>query len=163
MKKIIAVLFFLALSIANAQNSDLPKMVLPSQFNSETFCKILTNAGFEILEKVYSNEINLNLVNGKKSECYLRWDSELEFLTFSNRRNFKDEISKEELEKLVADTNTFSHCKAQLLVEDNVIYGIVFTFDFWIKGGFVENALPNALANFKSECYEKSISNFVKE
>jgi hypothetical protein len=96
-------------------------------------------------------------------DCYLRWDSKKEFLTFSNYRYLKDEMSKEELDKFVSDTNTFSHYKAQLLVEDNVIYGIVFTSDFWIKDGFVENALLSALENFKREFSEKAILNFVKE
>lgn len=163
MKKIISLLFFVILSTTNAQNNVKPKGVLIQDYNTKTFCNILLNAGIEILEKDSHKEIKINLENGKKSECYIRWDSKNEFLTFSNYRDLKDGIERDELDKLVSDTNTFTHNKARLLVEDNLIYGIVFSFDFWIKDGFVEKALPSALANFKSECFEKSILNFVKE
>lgn len=162
-KYLLIVVVFISSLIANAQDEVLPKVVLTNDFNATTLCKILTNSEIEILEKDASNEIKINLGKDKKMECYLRWDSKKEFLTFSNYRNLKDAISKEELDKLVADTNTFSHYKAQYLVEDNVIYGIVFTSDFWIKDGFVENALLSALENFKREFSEKAILDFVKE
>lgn len=162
-KQLIILAIFISSLITNAQDNALPKVVLTNDFNSTTLCKILTNSEIEILEKDASNEIKINLSKDKRMDCYLRWDSKKEFLTFSNYRYLKDEISKEELDKFVSDTNTFSHYKAQLLVEDNVIYGIVFTSDFWVKGGFVENALLSALENFKREFSEKAILNFVKE
>jgi hypothetical protein len=162
-KYLLIVAVFICSLFANAQDNAIPKVVLANDFNSTILCKILTNSGIEILEKDASNEIKINLGKEKKMECYLRWDSKKEFLTFSNYLNLKDEISKEELDKLVADTNTFSHYKAQLLVEDNVIYGIVFTSDFWIKDDFVEEALLSALDNFKREFSENTILNFVKE
>lgn len=162
-KQFIILAVFISSLIANAQDNALPKVVLTNDFNSTTLCKILTNSEIEILEKDASNEVKINLGKDKRMDCYLRWDSKKEFLTFSNYRYLKDEMSKEELDKFVSDTNTFSHYKAQLLVEDNVIYGIVFTSDFWIKDGFVENALLSALENFKREFSEKAILNFVKE
>lgn len=162
-KYLLIVAVFISSLITNAQYNALPKVVLTNDFNSTTLCKILTNSEIEILEKDTSNEIKINLSKDKKMDCYLRWDSKKEFLTFSNYRYLKDEISKEELDKFVSDTNTFSHYKAQLLVEDNIIYGIVFTSDFWIKDGFVENALLSALENFKREFSENAILNFVKE
>jgi hypothetical protein len=162
-KQLIILAVFISSLIANAQDKVLPKVVQTNDFNSTKLCKILTNSGIEILEKDASNEIKINLGEDKRMDCYLRWDSKKEFLTFSNYRYLKDEMSKEELDKFVSDTNTFSHYKAQLLVEDNVIYGIVFTSDFWIKDGFVENALLSALENFKREFSEKAILNFVKE
>ncbi len=162
-RELIIVAVFISSLITNAQDNVLHKVVLINDFNSTTLCEILTNSGIEILEKEVSNEIKINLRNDKKMECYLRWDSKKEFLTFSNYRNLKDEISKEELDKFVSDINSFSHYKAQYLVEDNVIYGIVFTSDFWIKDGFVKDALLSALANFKREFSENTILNFVKE
>lgn len=162
-KQLIILAVFISSLIANAQEKDLPKVVQTNDFNATTLCKMLANSEIEILEKDASNEIKINLGKDKRMDCYLRWDSKKEFLTFSNYRNLKDEMSKEELDKFVSDTNTFSHYKAQLLVEDNVIYGIVFTSDFWIKEGFVENALLSALENFKREFSENAILNFVKE
>lgn len=162
-KQLIILAVFISSLIANAQDNAFPKVVLTKDFNATTLCKILTNSEIEILEKDASNEIKINLSKDKRMDCYLRWDSKKEFLTFSNYRNLKDEMSKEELDKFVSDTNTFSHYKAQLLVEDNVIYGIVFTSDFWIKDGFVENALLSGLENFKREFSEKAILDFVKE
>lgn len=159
-KQLIILAVFISSLIVKAQDNE---VVLTNDFNSTRLCKILTNSEIEILEKDASNEIKINLNKDKRMDCYLRWDSKKEFLTFSNYRYLKDEISKEEIDKFVSDTNTFSHYKAQLLVEDNVIYGIVFTSDFWIKDGFVENALLSALENFKREFSEKAILNFVKE
>ena len=162
-RQLIILAIFISSLIANAQDNALPKVVMTNDFNATTLCEIVTKARIEILEKDASNEIKINLSKDKRMDCYLRWDSKKEFLTFSNYRYLKDEISKEELDKFVSDTNTFSHYKAQLLVEDNVIYGIVFTSDFWIKDGFVENALLSALENFKREFSENTILNFVKE
>ena len=162
-KYLLIVAVFISSLITNAQYNALPKVVMTNNFNSTTLCEIVTNAGIEILEKDTPNEVKINLGKDKRMDCYLRWDSKKEFLTFSNYRYLKDEISKEELDKFVSDTNTFSHYKAQLLVEDNVVYGIVFTSDFWIKDGFVENALLSALENFKREFSENTILNFVKE
>lgn len=162
-KQLIILAVFISSLIANAQEKYLPKVVQTNDFNATTLCKMLANSEIEILEKDASNEIKINLGKDKRMDCYLRWDSKKEFLTFSNYRNLKDEMSKEELDKFVSDTNTFSHYKAQLLVEDNVIYGIVLTSDFWIKEGFVENALLSALENFKREFSENAILNFVKE
>ena len=162
-KQFIILAVFISSLIANAQDKVLPKVVQTNDFNATTLCKMLANSEIEILEKDASNEIKINLGEDKRMDCYLRWNSKKEFLTFSNYRYLKDEISKEELDKFVSDTNTFSHYKAQLLVEDNIIYGIVFTSDFWIKDGFVENALLSALENFKREFSENAILNFVKE
>lgn len=117
-------------------------LVKPADFKTSTTAILLKSKGYDVLEQT---ETYLKLANKNKSVLFVDVDAAKKYLLFNVNISLNEGTSMDKVENLLAEINKLGMVKAEYI---DAQHSIGFRYYFWITGGFTNETLEDAVAEF---------------
>lgn len=117
-------------------------LVKPENIKMSSIATLLKSKGYEIAEQ---DEKFIKLLNQNKSVLYMDLDKDKKYILFNINISLKDGASKSSIDDLINEINTLNMIKAHYLESQN---SLAFRYYFWIAGGYTNETLQDAVAEF---------------
>ena len=117
-------------------------LVKPAEFKLSSTAALLKTKGYDVLEQT---ETYLKLANKSKSILFMDVDTAKKYILFNVNISLIEEAGVDKIENLLAEINKLGMVKAEYIDAQN---SIGFRYYFWMAGGFTNETLEDAVAEF---------------
>ncbi|SDQ45703.1 hypothetical protein SAMN05421664_1673 [Chryseobacterium soldanellicola] len=117
-------------------------LVKPADYKLSSTAVLLKGKGYDILEQT---ETYIKLTNKSKGILYLDLDASKKYILLNVNISLKDGVTRDKIDNLLEEINKLGMIKAEYIENQN---SIGFRYYFWITGGFTNETLEDAVAEF---------------